>query len=61
LSAGIWYCVECLREAGPEALKANLWPNECGESWESGLPRARVHDRLPPPRVAPPRFELQLR
>ncbi len=29
LSAGVWLCVECAREAGPQALKANPWPDEC--------------------------------
>jgi rubrerythrin len=29
LKAGIWYCMECLREAGPGALEANLWPTQC--------------------------------
>lgn len=29
LSAGVWKCVECLREAGLEAAKGNPWPDEC--------------------------------
>jgi hypothetical protein len=29
LSAGIWKCVECVREMGPKALAANPWPDEC--------------------------------
>jgi hypothetical protein len=29
LSAGVWQCVECLKQAGPSVLEANLWPNEC--------------------------------
>lgn len=29
LSAGIWSCLECVQQAGPAALKANLWPDEC--------------------------------
>lgn len=29
ISAGVWKCVECIREAGPAVLKANPWPTEC--------------------------------
>jgi hypothetical protein len=29
ISAGVWQCVECMRQAGPEALRANPWPDEC--------------------------------
>jgi hypothetical protein len=29
LSRGVWSCVECLKQAGPKVLEANLWPDEC--------------------------------
>lgn len=29
ISAGVWMCVECMREAGQVALRANPWPEEC--------------------------------
>jgi hypothetical protein len=29
ISKGVWMCVECIREAGPDALNANPWPDEC--------------------------------
>jgi hypothetical protein len=29
LSAGVWLCFECLRQAGLDVLKADPWPSEC--------------------------------
>jgi hypothetical protein len=27
--AGVWLCLECLKQAGPKAIAADLWPTEC--------------------------------
>lgn len=39
ISAGVWMCVECMRQASPAALSANPWPDECdlcGAKMEAG-------------------------